>query len=140
MDLERLEKELSIWNRFMYLSLASSITLAVISLGNFLESGWPGFERYVGGLWPWIQLATTPPGFYLLWTKGWKVMPFSNRKNTITGFLIASWFTFLSLGLITINNALVDFSFLLVGLVALITLGYIWLGKRKSNQPDEIFP
>src|SRR5215216_5065852 len=140
MDLEQLEKELSIWNRFMYLALASSITLAIISLGNFIESGWPGFERYVGGLWPWMQLAVTPPGFYLLWSQRWKSMPFFDRKNTIIGFFVASWFSLLSLGLITINNALVDFSFLIVIFGALISLGNSWVSKKKSNRPDEMFP
>jgi hypothetical protein len=140
MDTEPLEKELQIWNRFMYIALASSITLVVISFGNFIEGGWQGFARYVGGLWPWLQLTVTPPGFYLLWSKRWKSTPVPEKKATIIGFLVASWFSLLSLGLITINNALVDFSFFIIGLGALIVLGNIWVVKKKLNQPDEMFP
>jgi hypothetical protein len=138
MDAEQLEKELDRWNRFMYMALASSITLAVISFGNFLESGWSGFERYMSGLWQWIQLAVTPPVFYLLWSKRWKALPFQDRRNTILGFFLASWFTFLSLGFITVNGLLVSF-LILVGAISLF-FRYVVVVKRKSNQADEIFP
>ena len=138
MDTEQLEKELDRWNHFMYMALASSLTLAAISFGNFFESGWSGFERYMSGLWQWIQLAVTPPGFYLLWSKRWKVLPFQARKNTIFGFFLASWFTFLSLGFITLNETLV--SFLLLAGAIVLALRNTDLMKRKSNQPDEMFP
>lgn len=140
METELLEKEIQLWNRFMYIALPSAAMLAIISLGNFIEGGWPGFERYVGGLWPWLQLAVTPPGFYLLWSNRWKSVPLLNRKNIVIGFFVASWLCFLSLGLITINNALVDSSFLIAGLWALLVLVSRWSSKKKSNQPDEIFP
>jgi len=140
MDTEQLEKEFQIWNCFMYMGLASSITLVVISLGNFLSGGWSGFERYAGGLWPWMQLAVTPAGFYLLWGKHWRNFPLSNRKNTAWGFFIASWFTFLSLGFITVNGPLVNFSFLIIGGVTLLGVGYINFVKRKLDQSDEMFP
>lgn len=141
MNTEQLEKQLSVWNRFMYMALGSSITLLIISFGNFFYGNrWSHFENYAGGLWQWMQIATTPPGFYLLWSKHWKVMQFSNRKNTIVGFFIASWLTFLSLGFITANDTLIDFtSFVIVGAV-LLALGYIWMAKKKSKQSDEMFP
>ncbi len=140
MDTEQLGKELQIWNRFMYMALASSITLAVISLGNFFYDGWFGFEGYAGGIWPWMQLAISPAGFYLLWGKHWRALPIPDRKNTILGFFIASWFTFLSLGFITVNEPLVNFSFLVLGGAILLAFGYINMIKRKSNQRDEMFP
>lgn len=140
MNTEQLEKELHTWNRFMYMALSSAITLAIISLGNFLEGGWPGFERYTGGLWQWMQVAATPPGFYLLWSKRWRAFPFSNRKNTIWGFFLASWLIFLSLGFITVNGPLVNLSFLILVCTILVALGYINTVKRKLDQPDEMFP
>ncbi|MEO7841042.1 MAG: hypothetical protein ABIU06_17005 [Anaerolineales bacterium] len=140
MDTELLEKELQIWTRFMYMALGSSITLAVISLGNFIDGGWLGFERYVGGLWQWMQVAATLPGFYLLWSKRWRAIPFPNRKNTILGFLLASWFNFLSLGFITVNGPLVNLCFLILVGTILIAFGYFNMAKRKSDQPDEMFP
>ncbi len=140
MDTEQLGTELQIWNRFMYMALASSITLAVISLGNFFYGGWSGFERYAGGVWPWMQLAITPAGFYLLWGKRWKALPYLNRKNTIFGFFIASWFSFLSLGFITVNGPLINLSFLILGGVTLFGLGYINLVKKKPDHSDEMFP
>jgi hypothetical protein len=138
MDTEPLEKELEKWNRSMYIALGSSITLVVITFGNFFEGGWPGFERYAGGWWQWMQVAITPPGFYLLWSKRWKVLPFQERKNTIIGFLIASWLTFLALGFITLNEPLISF-LLIVGVIPL-ALRYSHQIKEKSNQADEIFP
>ena len=141
MDTEQLEKELQIWNRLMYIALGSSITLLIISFGNFFYGNqWPYFENYAGGLWQWMQIAITPPGFYLLWSERWKRLPFPSRKITVIGFFVASWITFLSLGFITVNDALIYFNFFIIGIAALITLGYIEKAKKKSNQPDEMFP
>jgi hypothetical protein len=141
MDTEQLEKELQIWDRLMYIAVGSSISLLIISFGNFFYGNqWPYFENYAGGLWQWTQIAVTPPGFYLLWSERWKPLPFSSRKITMIGFFVASWITFLSLGFITVNDALIYFNFFIIGIAILITLGYMQTAKRKSNQPDEIFP
>src|SRR5919109_4902590 len=132
MDTEQLEKELQIWNRLMYIALGSSITLLIISFGNFFYGNqWPYFENYAGGLWQWMQIAITPPGFYLLWSERWKRLPFPSRKITVIGLFVASWITFLSLGFITVNDALIYFNFFIIGIAALITLGYIEKAKKK---------
>jgi hypothetical protein len=113
----------------------------IISFGNFSYGNqWPYFENYTGELWQWMQIAVTPPGFYLLWSKRWKLLPLSSIKITILGFFIASGITFLSLGFITVNNALIYFNFFIIGSASLIALGYSQMTKRKSNQPDEMFP
>lgn len=141
MDTEQLEKELRIWDRLMYIALGASATLSVISFGNFLFGNqWPYFEGYAGELWQWMQIAITPPGFYLLWSKRWKVTPFSARRNTVVGFFIASWITFLSLGFITATEALVNVNCFILAGVMLIALGYVWTVKKKSNRSDEMFP
>lgn len=141
MDTEELEKQLQIWDRFMYMALGSSITLVVIGFGNFIYADrWPGFQNHAGGVWQWLQIAITPPGFYLLWAKHWRTLPFLNRKNTILGFFLASWVTFLSLGFITVNGPLVNLCFLILVGTILIAFGYFNIVKRKSDQPDEMFP
>src|SRR3990172_2597105 len=105
MDTEQLEKQFQRWNRFMYVALGASITLVLISLGDVLNGDrWTGFDNYTGGVWQWIQIFSTSPGFYLLWGKGWKTLPLPYRLNTIFGYFVASWFSFLALGLITANN------------------------------------
>lgn len=141
MDAEQLEKQLQIWHRFMYMALGSSITLVLISFGNFVYADrWPGFGNYTGGVWQWVQLLTTPPGLYLLWGKRWKTLPLVNRLNTIFGYFIASWLSLVALGLITANNAPSEFNFLIAGTAILIVLGYIWVLKRTSTPRDEMFP
>jgi hypothetical protein len=87
-----------------------------------------------------MQIAITPAGFYLLWSKRWKVLPFREKKNTIVGFFIASWLTFLALGFITLNYYIVDLGFLITVGIVLFALGYAWVQKQKPNQADEIFP
>jgi hypothetical protein len=141
MDTERLGKELQIWNRLMYMAMGASIVLLALSFRHLdYPDRWPGFQNHAGALWQWMQIAITPPGFYLLWSKRWKKLPFREKKNTIVGFFIASWFTFLALGFITLNYYIVDLGFLITGGTALIALGYLWVQKVKPNQVDEMFP
>jgi len=140
MDTDQLEKQLQIWNRFMYMVLGSSITLVITCLGNLFYSEWSGFENYIGGIWTWIQLLATPPGFYLLLSRRWRLVPLSTRVNTIFGYFLASWFSLLAFGVITANNAPVELNFLIVGSAILIALGYIWTLKRTPNPRDEMFP
>jgi hypothetical protein len=141
MDTEQLEKQFQLWNHFMYVALGSSITLVLISLGDVLNGDrWSGFDNYTGGVWQWIQILSTTPGFYLLWGKSWKTLPLAHRLNTIFGYFVASWFSFLALGLITANNAPNELNFLIVGAAILIALGYIWVLKKTSSPRDEMFP
>ncbi len=141
MDTNQLEKQFQLWNRFMYLILGSSITLVLIGLGVILNRDrWQGFENYVGGIWTLVQILATVPGFILLLLKRWRALPLANRLNTIFGYFVASWLSFLSLGLVTANNAPNELNFLIIGSALLIILGYIWALKRTSNPRDEIFP
>lgn len=141
MDTELLEKELQIWNRLMYMAMGASIVLLALSFRHLdYPDRWPGFQNHAGAIWQWMQIAITPPGFYLLWSKRLKKLPFREKKNTIVGFFIASWFTFLALGFITLNYYIVDLGFLITAGTALIALGYLWVQKVKPNQVDEMFP
>jgi hypothetical protein len=141
MDTEKLEKELQLWDRLMYMAMGAAIVLLAISFRH-LDYGdrWPGFQNHAGAIWQWMQIAITPAGFYLLWSKRWKNMPLRQKKNTIVGFFIASWLTFLALGFITLNYYIVDLGFLITVGIALIALGYAWIRKQKPNQVDEMFP
>jgi hypothetical protein len=141
MEIEQLEKQFQLWNRFMHVMLGSSITLVLISFGTIdYGTDWPGFSNYVGGIWTWIQILATAPGFFLLWGRRWKSLPFVNRLNTIIGYFVASWLSFLALGIITANDAPNEMIFLIVGSAVLITLGYIWAIKKTSVLRDEMFP
>lgn len=141
METNQLEKQFQMWNRLMYLILGSSITFVMISLGNvFYASDWSGFGNYVGDIWTGIQLLATLSGLYLLLGKRWKILPFSNRLNTIFGYFVASWINLLSLWLIASMTSPTEYYFLLVGSATVIVFGYIWVSKRTSIPKDEIFP
>lgn len=140
METEQLEKELKIWDRLMYMPAGASIVLVALSFRHIdYADRWPGFQNHAGVIWQWMQIAITPPAFYLSWSKRWKALPFREKKNTIVGFFIASWFTFLAMGFITLNYYIVVLG-LLTGGAALIILGYLWWRKVKPNQVDEMFP
>lgn len=141
MDTDQLEKQFQLWNRFMYLVLGSSITLVLIGFGFFFNrSRWQGFENYMGGIWTWVQILATTPGLILLLLKPWRSLPLVNRLNTIFGYFAASWLSFLSLGLFTIDNAPNELNCLIFGSAVLIVLGYVWALRRTSSPRDEIFP
>jgi len=141
MDTNQLEKQFQLWNRFMYLVLGSSITLVLIGFGAILNrDGWQGFENYVGGIWTVVQILATAPGFILLLLKRWRALPLVNRLNTIFGYFVASWLSFLSLGLVTANNAPNELNFLIIGSALLIALGYFWALKRTPSPRGEMFP
>jgi hypothetical protein len=141
MEPKQLREELQIWNRLMYMAVGASIVLTALSFRH-LDYGdrWPGFQNHAGAIWQWMQIAITPPGFYLLGSKRWKGQIFPEKRNTIVGFFVASWFTFLALGFITLNHSIVALGLLFTGSAALITLGYLWWRKVKPNQVDEMFP
>jgi Flp pilus assembly protein TadB len=56
------------------------------------------------------------------------------------GFLIASWFTFLAFGFITLNFYIAQIGIVLTVCAAAIALGYVWVRRQKSHQAEEIFP
>ena len=141
MDTNQLEKQFQLWNRFMYLVLGSSITLVFISFGFTLNRDqWQGFANYIGGIWTLVEILTIAPGFILLLLKRWRSLPLANRLNTIFGYFVASWLSFLTLGLITANDAPTELNFLIIGSALLIILGYFWALKRTSTPRDEMFP
>jgi len=141
MDTDQLEKQLQLWDRFLYMVLGASITFLIMSLSFLLNgSRWSGFESDAGGVWQWLQIFATPPGFYLLWGKRWKALPLVHRLNTIFGYFIASWLSLLALGIITSHNDSGGFNFLIFGTAILIVAGYLWIRKRTTAPRDEMFP
>ena len=72
MDTEQLEKQLSIWNRLMYVALGSALTLVFSSPNDF---------SYIGIIWLLLLIASILSGFFLLWGKRWKALPVS-KENT----------------------------------------------------------
>jgi hypothetical protein len=128
MDTEQLEKQLSIWNKLMYMALGSAITLVASSPNEFSQ---------VDVVWLLVQIAITPPGFFLLFGKRWKVLPLSREKvNTALGYLFASW---LSLFVPLILGA--GSAYTLFLLVYTVFLGLLYgRVQRKFSNSDEMFP
>lgn len=126
MDTERLEKELSIWNRLMYSALSAAIALLIATVVPLLWVAW-----FV------LLIFVTSVGFNLLWGKGWKDQPLSKeRVNTIFGYLLAGWFLlFIPLLLNT------DICFLTFPLAYTVFLLVIYLRTRKKiSDAEEMFP
>jgi hypothetical protein len=128
MDTERLERQLSTWNKLMYMALGSVITLVVSSLGVFAHADL---------IWFMVQIAITPPGFFLLFGKGWKALPLSReRVKTGLGFLFASW---LSLFAPLIWGA--GSAYTLFLLLYTVFLGFVYQRVQKQlSSFDEMFP
>lgn len=141
MDTEKLEKELQLFDRLMYMAVGASIILMTVTYRHlYYGDNWPGFQHHAGVVWQLLQIAVTPPAFYLLLSKRWKGTAWREKKNTILGFLIASWFTFLSPGFITLNFYIADIGTVITVCAAVIALGYAWIHRQKPNQTEEMFP
>ena len=128
MDTEQLEKELQLWNRFMYMALGAAIALVVSSPNDFSFIGIVNFL---------LLIAVIPPGFFLLFSKRWKVLPFTKERiTTIFGFLAASWLLLLVPGIL--SGAPLYLMFLIGYLIFLVFL-YLRILKKPSDS-DEMFP
>ena len=128
MDTERLEKQLSIWNKLMYMALGSVITLVVSSPDGF---------AHVDIIWFLVQVAVTPPGFFLLFGKRWNTWPVSKeRVNTGLGYLFASWLSLFVPLLLGAGSA-----YTLFLLLYTVFLGLVYQRvQKKSSNSDEMFP
>ena len=126
MDTEQLEKQLSVWSRLLYAALGSSITLLASS-----------FDGVLGILWLLLQVGVTSTGFFLLWGKRWKNLPYSKeRANTIFGYLFASWLLLFVPGVFGVDS-------LYYILVCGYTIFLLVIYKRVQKQllvSDEMFP
>jgi len=128
MDTEKLEKQLSVWNRLMHVALGSAITLVVSSPNDFSL------------LWIvvlLIPILTTLSGFFLLWGKRWKALPLSKeRVNTIFGYLFASWLSLLVF--LIIDGTYISGS-ILFGYTIFLAVIY-WRTLKQLPVSDEMFP
>jgi hypothetical protein len=128
MHTEPLEKQLSVWNKLMYMALGSVVTLVASSPGDFSQ---------VDIVWLLIQVAITPPGFFLLLGKRWKGLPLSReRLNTSLGYLFASW---LSLLVPLILGAGPNYALFLLLYTVFLAL-FTWRVQSKFSNSDEMFP
>lgn len=126
MDTERLEKELPVWNRRMYVALSAAIALLIATVIPLLWVAW-----FV------LLIFVTAAGFNLLWGRGWKNLPLSReRTNTIFGYLLASWFL-LFVPLI-LNTDICFLTFPLMYTVFLLVI--YWRIRKKLSDAEEMFP
>ena len=128
MDTGQLEKQLSVWNKFMYMGLGSVVTLVASSLSNF---------SHADIIWLLIQVVITPPGFLLLLGKRWRGVPLSKgRVNTIFGYLFAGWLSLLVPLILGAGG-----NYVLFLLIYTVFLGlFSWRVLSKSSNSDEMFP
>jgi hypothetical protein len=128
MEIEPFEKELQIWNRFMYMGLGAAIAMLASSPNDF---------SFAGIVWLFLQVAVTPPGFFLLLGKRWRDLPLTQERiNTVFGYLAAS---LLLLFIPIILGADLLYSIFPVGYFILILFLYLRI-KKKPSDPDEMFP
>ena len=128
MDTEQLEKEFQLWNRFMYMALGAAIAIVASSPNDF---------SWVGMVWLLLQIAVTPPGFFLLFGKRWKALPLTKERiSTAFGYLAASWLLLLIPGIL--GAPPLYFMFVIAYLIFLVLL-YFRIQKKPSDS-DEMFP
>jgi hypothetical protein len=112
----------------MYMALGSVITMVVSSVDVF---------AHADIIWFLVQIAITPPGFFLLFGRRWKALPLSReRLSTGLGYLLASW---LSLFAPLIWGA--GFAYTLFLLLSTVFLGLAYLRvQKKFSNSEEMFP
>ena len=128
MDIEQLEKQLSMWNKLMYMTLGAVITLVISSPEEF---------AHVDIVWFMIQIAITPLGFLLLFSRRWRALASSRERiNTGLGFLFASWLSLLVPWILGARG-----NYVLFLLIYMLFLGLLsWRVQRKLSNSDEMFP
>jgi hypothetical protein len=126
MDTEQLEKQLSVWNRLVYVALGSAFTLLASS-----------FDQFLGVAWLVVQIVVTASGFFLLWGKRWRTLPLSKeRANTIFGYFLASWLLSFVPGVLGADSLYYIFIF---GYTIFLLVIYRRAQKELSVS-DEMFP
>jgi hypothetical protein len=126
MDTEQFEKQLSVWNRLLYAALGSTITLLASS-----------FDQLLGVVWFVLQVIVTTSGFFLLFGKRWKALPFSKeRTNTIFGYLFASWLLLFVPGFLGFDSL---YYICVSGYTIILLVIYQRIQKRHIDS-DEMFP
>jgi len=126
MDTEQLEKQLSVWNRLMYVALGSALTTLASS-----------FDQFFGVVWLVLQIVVTSSGFFLLWGKRWKNLPPSKeRTNIIFGFFFASWLLLFTPVILSVDNLYYIF---IIGYTLFLVIVF-WRTQKKLSGSDEMFP
>lgn len=127
MDTEKLEKQLSVWNRLLYAALGSSTTLLFSSFDTQL----------LGVVWIVLQIAVTSSAFFLLWGRRWKTLPLSKeRANTILGYFLTSWLLSLVPGVLGADSLY----YIIVFGYAIFILVIFRRTQRELSVSDEMFP
>ncbi len=126
METQQLEKQLSTWNRLLYVVAGSSITLLFSS-----------FDQFLGVIWIVLQIAVTSAAFFLLSGKRWKTLPLTReRANTILGYFLASWVLSLVPGILGADSLY----YILVFGYAIFILIIFRRTQKELYVSDEMFP
>lgn len=126
METEQLEKQLSIWNRLLYVVAGSTITLLLSS-----------FDQFLGVIWIVLQIAVTSAAFFLLSGRRWKSLPLTReRANTVLGYFLASWVLSLVPGILGADSLY----YILVFGYAIFILVIFRRTQKALYASEEMFP
>jgi hypothetical protein len=126
MDPEQLEKQFSIWNKLLYAAFGSAITLLLSS-----------FSEDLGVPWLVLQVLVTSAGFFLLWGKRWKALPFSKeRSNTIFGYLFTSWLLLFVPSILGVDSLY----YICISAYTIFLLVIYMRAQKRQLDSDEMFP
>ena len=151
MDADYLQHQLEPWKRWLYVCLGASAMLLAMALFDIPNADENSISFQMAGLgyhyfpnwyivWFIWQAVVTPPGFLLLFVKGWRLLPLTRRLNTLFGFFLAAWMSFSGFALHAnawgVSGKLNVVAF---GLGIVLGASYLWL-RKKHLEPETIFP
>src|SRR5512139_4143466 len=126
METDQLEKQVSFWNRLLYIMLGAAVALLLSTM-----------DQLLGLIWFVLQLVVTATAFFLLWGKRWKGLPPSReRTNTIFGYFLASWLLSLFPGFLGADY----FYYVIVLSYAIFILAIYRRHQKALAVSDEMFP
>jgi hypothetical protein len=140
MDINTLQKRLEIWKRLLFINIGASLTLFLLAVMNYQESGSLVYQTSWYAVWFIVQLASFLPGFVLLLGKHWMQIPLLERLNTIFGYFSITWFTLLPVGLRVDPYSSKTFNFLWLGCGIALVVGYRWPRRKGLGFQNEMFP
>ncbi|MGD8759884.1 MAG: hypothetical protein PVJ07_06495 [Anaerolineales bacterium] len=95
MKSEDLSAQLEMWKRALFVAWGAATTMLALALLNApVESN---DQSALFALSLFFLVAVTPPGFILLISRRWQVLPRSARLKTAFGYFAAAWTSLLAL-------------------------------------------
>ncbi len=149
MNIERLDKQREWWQAWFYVYVGATITLLALALTNNPNQGILRSNNWNWYLiWVVVHLGGAPLAIRLVFGQDWRQLGFTQRLDTIYGYLATEWVSFLALfikyqsdegDLLAIWPGLL----LVFGFIAATVatgLSYWFLRRTHVNSSEEMFP